>query len=69
MNKQQATLTLEAAPVWWEYYDPQETLFYTWCKQWYYFDEHWRRCEPMEDVLGRMVRCDEVLAIAVEGDL
>lgn len=65
MNKQQANLVIQSAPVWWKYYDPQENLFYTWCKQWYCFDEHWKRCSPSEDVLDRRVRCDKVLAIAI----
>lgn len=69
MNKQQADLILHSAPVGWEYYDPQESIFYLNCTEWYYFDQHWKLCEMGEETLERMVAGHEVLAIVLGGDL
>lgn len=69
MDKQQANLVLQSAPVGWKYYDPQESIFYVKCTKWFYFDQHWRLCEPDKETLERMVAAHEVLAIVLEDEL
>ena len=66
MNEQQATLILEAAPVGWKYYDPRESIFYVECDGWFYFDQHWKLCEPDKETLERMAVAHKVLAIVLE---